>query len=181
VLKDSAGNTVWDKQASTLVSVAMAPVVIAPDLATARAALGIDGLIGAETTRALAAEAALASSQAGFASAASVTAETARAEAAEAAEVARATAAEAELANSIGLSVKVMAGSGTTDASGYCRVEFSPAFASVHAFVATVAAAAALSVSTVANTDVSGADVRMITTVSYEPAMLGFTWIAVGT
>jgi hypothetical protein len=63
ILRDALGNLVWDQYASTLVSLAMAPVIIAPTLEEARRLLGIDDAIAAavavETNRALAAEAAL--------------------------------------------------------------------------------------------------------------------------
>jgi hypothetical protein len=63
ILRDAAGNLVWDQYASTLVSLAMAPVVIAPTLEEARRLMGIEDAIAAavtvETNRATAAEAAL--------------------------------------------------------------------------------------------------------------------------
>lgn len=103
ILKDADGNLIWDQPSSTLVSLAMAPVVLAPTIADAVALLGIQALIDAsvlvETNRAEAAEAAEAAARA-----AADTAETARAGAAEAAllaalnaEIARAEAAEANL------------------------------------------------------------------------------------
>src|SRR5580765_6449944 len=65
VLRDAAGNLIWDQYASTLVSAAMAPVILAPTLEDARRLLGIDDAIAAavavETNRATAAEAALGS------------------------------------------------------------------------------------------------------------------------
>jgi hypothetical protein len=63
VLRDAAGNLIWDQYASTLVSAAMAPVILAPTLEDARRLMGIDDAIAAavavETNRATAAEAAL--------------------------------------------------------------------------------------------------------------------------
>ena len=59
VLRDAEGNLVYDQPSSTLVSAAMVPVVRAPTIADAREALGINDVIGTETDRAIAAEAAL--------------------------------------------------------------------------------------------------------------------------
>jgi hypothetical protein len=63
VLQDSVGNLIWDQPASTIVSAAMAPVILAPTIADAVALLGIQAMIDAsvaiETARAEAAEAAL--------------------------------------------------------------------------------------------------------------------------
>lgn len=55
VLRDSAGNLIWDQPSTTLVSAAMLPVVQAATIADAVALLGIQGLIDAS----VAAEAAL--------------------------------------------------------------------------------------------------------------------------
>jgi hypothetical protein len=79
VLRDAAGNLVWDAVTNTVVSAAMQPVVGAATIADALVALGIQDLIDAsvliETDRAEAAEAA---------NATAISAETTRAEAAEA-------------------------------------------------------------------------------------------------
>lgn len=68
ILKDAAGNLIWDQASSTLVSAAMAPVVIAPTIAEAVRLLGIadsiDAAVATETARAEAAEAAEASARA---------------------------------------------------------------------------------------------------------------------
>jgi hypothetical protein len=99
ILKDSAGNTIFDQESNTLVSVAMAPVCIAATIADAQALLGITDSAAAlaALTAADAAEAA--------ARAAAITAEATARAAADAtlttnlaAEVTRATAAEAALA-----------------------------------------------------------------------------------
>lgn len=50
VLRDASGNTVFDQPSNTLVSVAMAPVCIAPDIATAQALLGITNSTAALAT-----------------------------------------------------------------------------------------------------------------------------------
>jgi len=103
ILRDAAGNLVWDQYASTLVSMAMAPVILAPTLAEARRLMGIDDAIAAavavETNRAEAAESALQTA---------ITNETNRAEAAEStlqsnidAETSRAEAAENALSSRI--------------------------------------------------------------------------------
>ena len=50
VLRDAAGNLVWDELATTIVSAAMAPVVSAPTIPDALNLLGVSGLIAAEAT-----------------------------------------------------------------------------------------------------------------------------------
>jgi len=51
VLRDGSGNLVFDQWSTTLISAAMMPVVSAPDLPTARQAMGITDAIAAETTQ----------------------------------------------------------------------------------------------------------------------------------
>lgn len=41
ILSDALGNLIWDQPSNTLVSAAMAPVCIAPDIPTAKGLLGI--------------------------------------------------------------------------------------------------------------------------------------------
>ena len=57
ILRDAAGNQVWDAPATTIVSAAMAPVVAAPTIADALILLGINDLIAAEATARAAADA----------------------------------------------------------------------------------------------------------------------------
>jgi hypothetical protein len=57
IVRDAAGNLVYDGWTSTGISDAMLPFTTAPTLADARAMLGIDEAIQVETDRALAAEA----------------------------------------------------------------------------------------------------------------------------
>lgn len=49
-LKDADGNEIWDKPSSTLVSEAMAPVVLAPTIADALVQLGVQAAIDAAVT-----------------------------------------------------------------------------------------------------------------------------------
>lgn len=48
ILRDAAGNEIWDVEATTIVSAAMAPVVAAATLADARDLLGVTAAINAE-------------------------------------------------------------------------------------------------------------------------------------
>lgn len=128
VLKDAAGNLIYDQLTTSFVSDAMQPVVMADTIAEARDLLGITDAIQAETDRAEAAEGALGTE---------ITAETTRAEAAEAtltanlnAEIARAEAAEAALQTTVNGMQTSRAGTATTDSSGMAFVTFSPAFTS---------------------------------------------------
>jgi hypothetical protein len=100
ILRDAAGNQVWDQPATTIVSAAMAPVVSAPTISDALELLGIDDLIAAEAAARSAADSAEQTARI-----AADTAETNARTAADTtlqanidAEVARATAAEAALA-----------------------------------------------------------------------------------
>lgn len=131
ILRDALGNLICDQYTDTVISEAMLPVVGAATIAEARALLGIDDIVQAETDRALAAEAALG---------ARIDAETARAEAAETslrndlnAEIARAEAAEANLQAQIDATPSggipgFLMGSGVTDGMGLCGITFSPPF-----------------------------------------------------
>jgi hypothetical protein len=131
ILKDAAGNTVWDQPSSTLVSDAMAPVVIAPTLEDARDAMGITDAIQVEIDRALAAEAALQ---------AAIDAEATRAEGVEnALDLALANETNARIAADANLQTQIDAlaptmtgvqgGVSMCDASGHRRVDFSVPFA----------------------------------------------------
>jgi hypothetical protein len=127
ILYDADAVQVFDLDSTTLVSVAMAPVVIAPDLASARDAMGITAAIDAEAAARVSADNAEAAARA-----AADTAETARAEAAEAtlttnlaAEVARAEAAEAAISGSVGT---FKTGNAVSDSFGNFTVTFPSAF-----------------------------------------------------
>ena len=175
-LFDSLGNLIWDQNSNTIVSSAMAPVMIAPTIAAAQVLLGIVDsaaiiatnaasiiantvAIAAEVTRAEAAETALTTALA---------AETARAEAAAAA--LRATAANV-----------VYAGIATADATGHVRVTFpSPYPTACTAFVATLHASGLISDTFTAVADRFGADVYDSYASSSLPVAHSFYWIAVG-
>src|SRR5580765_750621 len=58
ILRDAAGNLIWDIAATTLVSAAMYPVVSAPTIADAKVLLGIDGSIADEAAARAAADSA---------------------------------------------------------------------------------------------------------------------------
>ena len=140
ILKDSAGNLIWDQESTTIVSAAMAPVVAAPTIAEAVRLLGISDLVQAETDRAMAAEANLQTE---------ITSEVNRATAAETslrndlnAEIARAEAAEANLQAQIDAHVVATLQSGivlTDGSSGTGFVTFSTPFTVAPAVVGTVA------------------------------------------
>lgn len=137
ILKDADGNLVWDQPSSTLVSLAMAPVILAPTLADARDAMGVTAAIAVETARAVAAEAAEAAARAAADAAEAATrlandttllnalnAETARAEAAEAALQAAINAIPTVTAAS-----SFYVGTGASDSRGIFQVGWAPAFA----------------------------------------------------
>lgn len=181
VLRDAAGNLIFDQTTTTMVSAAMAPVCIAATLADARAAMGITDAIGTETSRAVAAEGTLTTNLA---------AETSRAEAAETtlttalnAEIARAEAAEAALSGGIsGLgSTGAKSGTGTTDGTGHVRITYPAAYATATtAFVATLDAAGLLGITLSVAADRFGADVWSCWTYGAAAPSTNFYWLAMG-
>jgi hypothetical protein len=138
ILSDADGNLIFDQISTTLVSAAMVPVVSAPTIAEAVRLLGIQDMVDTETTRALAAEAALGTRIDDTNTA--LTAETNRAEAAETtlqnnlnAEISRAEAAEAHLQSEIDGTATAVAGTTrqgtiTTNPSGYVTVVYTTPF-----------------------------------------------------
>lgn len=58
ILRDIAGNLIWDQPATTIVSAAMAPVVDAPTLQDAMDAMGVTAALNAETNARVAADSA---------------------------------------------------------------------------------------------------------------------------
>lgn len=184
VLRDSAGNLIWDKPASSLVSAAMAPVCLAADVATARTLLGIvDSTAGiAAATAAVATETA-----ARIAADANIWAQTTTATTslvnAIAAEETRARGVE----NAIWLLIptgKIQQGFGQTDADGHHRVTFPTPFATLLSYTATVTGNGFNAYCLTASGNGTGMDVWAATYSQIGPQAavgLGFSWIAIGT
>jgi hypothetical protein len=184
VLRDAAGNLIWDQWTSSVISAAMMPVVQAPTIAEARRLLGIDDAIQAEIDRAEAAEAALRND---------LNAEIARAEAAEAslradlnAEIARAEAAEAAL-NSRMDGIQTCIGGLDYTSGGVASVTFATAFASgtTPVVVATPLGTTLDIVSpTIGNVTNTGFQCWLAFPLTSGPTSAGtrgFHWIALGT
>src|SRR3954470_6737146 len=132
VLRDALGNQIFDGEATTIVSAAMAPVVSAPTLADARNALGVTEAIAQEALDRAAADSAEASTRASQDTAISdyvVAADTVLQNNIDA-EKTRAEAAEADLQSQIdgGSVTQFRVGGGITDGSGVGGIAFSPAF-----------------------------------------------------
>ena len=176
ILRDAAGNQIWDQPSSTIVSAAMQPVVSAPTIPDAVHLLGLDDTVtGAELASAVAVE-------------------TARAEAAEgvlttnlAAEVARAEAAEAGLQTQIdaiptgGGAPNTLMQAGLANASGgHVRVTFPTAYNHCQAVVATPTGADYTPITTLITFDDHGADIYLNETAT-GPASDTVGWIAFGT
>jgi hypothetical protein len=182
VLEDALGNLIWDQVSSTIVSAAMAPVVIAPTIADALVLLGIqamiDSAVAGERTRAQAAEATLQANinttntnlaNAEIALTAAINAETARAEAAEA---------------GLTSSNKVQRGMATTDAAGHGTVTFPNAYTSAPSVVVEQIRGSADVVSDCLIATSTGFDVYFAFPLSSGITPAGtrqFYWIAVGT
>jgi hypothetical protein len=180
VLRDVAGNLVYDQPSSTLVSAVMIPVVGAATLAIARQAMGVTDAIEAEAEARAAADSAeqLARIAADNNLQSEIDAEIARAEAAEAALGARIDGlpAPAPPGNTIGGEAKL-------DASGHCRVTFTTPFATTcDSFMVTGAAVGVWSGSfNIANNDRFGCDVWGSVFGSRTPAAnIDFFWLAIG-
>jgi hypothetical protein len=182
VLKDALGNLIWDQVSATEVSAAMAAVCMAPTVAAARTAMGIDDAIAAEATlRANADTAEIAARQA--ADAAEVTARNA----AIAVETNRALAAEAALAAEIAaipgaVAVAVQGGFATTGSDGHVRITFPTPFASACTAVSVTMIGSGFFSSTSAVTSTTtGLDVWLTQAGSPIPRPNAtFSWMALG-
>jgi hypothetical protein len=186
ILKDALGNTIWDQLASTLVSAAMAPVVIAPTIAAAVALLGIQDMIDAEAAARAAADAAEAATRA--AQVAALSAEDVVLAAAIAAETAARIAADTALGARIDAIPTAIAKSGqaVTDSSGHGRVTYPAAFPTNTIAVSVVQHGAGydLICASVA-ADAAGFDVWLAFPMLSEPFVRpagarGFYWTATG-
>jgi hypothetical protein len=133
ILRDAAGNLIWDQPSSTIVSAAMYPVVSAPTIADAQNLLGITGF-------ATAADLASAISAEQNARIAADTAETNRAEAAEANLQSQIDAINTTLAGMGGSSglPHFEAGVGVSDSTGVATVTFTTTFTTAPAVVGTI-------------------------------------------
>jgi hypothetical protein len=178
ILRDAAGNLVWDQPSSTIVSAAMYPVVSAPTIADAQVLLGITGFAtSADLANAISAEQ--------NARIAADTAETNRAEAAEANLQSQIDAINTTLAGITGGTTTlptVQAGSAITDSDGHKRVTFTTAFASAPAVTVEQYRAGYDITSDTVVSDASGFDVWFAfpeTSGITPAATVSFTWIAV--
>jgi hypothetical protein len=172
ILRDASGNLIWDQPSFTYVSSAMAPVVGAPDLPTARQAMGITDAINAEATLRANADAA----------------ETARAEAAEATlqhnidtiALTPGPAGPTGPAGAAGSTV-VQAGSGFTDSSGAVTISFPTPFANIDGVVAcSTSPKWWAAVTRYSNTDFTVITTSPLAGGSWQSGPIGFTWIARG-
>lgn len=184
ILKDAAGNLIYDQYTSSVVSSAMQPVVGAATIADAVALLGISGLVQTETNRAQAAEANL-QSQINTTNTNLANAETNLSNSITAEQNAR-IAADNNLQtqiNNLG-AAKIQHGFAVTDASGVTSVTFSPAFSSTPAVVATVQNNAFGDEWVQVNPSPTGFTAYVsqpaVGLGSLVGATVGFSWIAVG-
>jgi hypothetical protein len=182
ILSDAAGDVIWDQQSNTLVSLAMAPVCIAPTIAEAQRLLGIDPTaaadIAAEAAARAAADAALSNSITENVAIlnADIVAETTRAEAAEAALAAEIAAIPAAVAPN------VQGGVGVTDGTGHIRIVFPAAYAAAcDACVVTSIAGGFFSIDASVVADRFGADVWLVQGGSPIPKPgADFFWLSLG-
>ena len=192
VLKDSAGNLIWDVVATTIVSAAMEPVVSAPTIADAVSAMGIDTLISDEATARAAADAA--EQNARIAADANLQSEIdtangniASAFNALADEINRAVSAENHLqaeidalSSTVG-AVTFQAGTSATDLSGHVRITFPTPFATAWiSFVCSVIGVGTVDSALQATADVFGADVYALDSGVLATTAVNFSWFATG-
>lgn len=176
---DAEGNLVYDAITSSLVSQAMAPVVIAADLATARAAMGVTGAISDEAITRYNADQALEAGLLLTATQVALAAETARAEAAEATLT---TNLATETANRIaGVGDLFRAGTATADGTGHVRVTFSTPFPTgCTACVATLTGGGFVSDTTNTSFDRFGVDIWVMFAGTTTPKADTVAYVAIG-
>lgn len=178
ILRDAAGNLIWDQPATTIVSAAMQPVVAAPTIAAAQVLLGITGF-------ATSSDLASAISTEQNARTAADTAETNARTAADTAETNARTAADTNLQSQInaitagGSAMRALGGTAAAS-SGHVRISFSPAFTSVTSCVASIQGNAFTAVCIEVQADNAGADIYVSQT-NNSPAVATVYWIAIGT
>src|SRR4051812_48677100 len=183
VLRDAAGNQIWDQPSTSIVSAAMAPVVAAPTIADAVALLGLDDAGASEAAARAAADSAEQTARI-----AADNAETSARTAADTtlqtnidAEKTRAMAAEAALTG--GLPGKIQNGYTITDADGHKRVTFALSFSGNPAVFVTQVGSTYDVTSAVATTNTTGFDVWLAFPGSGAPTPAGsrsFFWMAIG-
>jgi hypothetical protein len=176
ILRDSAGNLIYDQISDTIVSAAMQPVVSAPTIEDAKLLLGISGSVADEAAARAAADSAEQSARiaADNTLQTNINAEVTRAEAAEANLQAQITAIPAPTA------VTKIQGGTAAAGSGHVRINFSPAFTSVISCVASIQGSAFTAVCIEVQADNAGADIYVSTTTN-TPAVAPVYWMAIGT
>ena len=182
ILRDAAGNLIWDQPATTLVSAAMAPVIAAPTIADAVHLLGLDGTVtAAELASAISTEQA-ARIAADNTLQTNINNEVTRAEAAEANLQSQIDTINAALSSGHASPQTIQRGAAITDGSAHVRVTFDTPYASQPAVVATCTALAADVIIVDVNADNTGFDAW---TAYGNPSVTPFPgntifWVAVG-
>lgn len=174
ILRDAAGNLIYDQLSDTVISAAMEPVVSAPTIADAKVLLGITGFATASDLAAAISTEQTARQNADNYLTAGLNNEISRAEAAEANLQAQITAIPAPTA-----ATKVQGGTASAGA-GHVRVTFSPAFTTVTACVASIVGNAFTAVCIEVLADNAGADIYVMQP-NNNPAVANVYWIAIGT
>ena len=182
ILRDAAGNEIWDQPSDTIVSAAMQPVISAPTIADAVHLLGLDDTVTAEALAS-----AISTEQAARIAAdntlqTNINNEVARAEAAEANLQSQIDTINAALSSGHASPQTIQRGAAITDGSAHVRVTFDTPYASQPAVVATCTALAADVIIVDVNADNTGFDAW---TAYGNPSVTPFPgntifWVAVG-
>jgi hypothetical protein len=183
ILRDALGNQIFDVEATSIVSAAMAPVVSAPTIADAVDLLGLGDASASEAAARAAADSAEQSARIAADNAEATTRGNADTtlQANIDAERTRAMAAEAALTG--GLPGKIQYGQNVTDSDGHKRVTFGSAYSSNPAVSITQTGSAYDVVSVVATSNTTGFDVWLAFPGTSAPTPAGprpFYWMAIG-
>jgi hypothetical protein len=185
ILMDAAGNLIFDQLTSSLVSSAMAPVISAPDLATARSLLGvIDPTASlAALSAALATETAARVSGDSTESAARIAADNTESAARIAADNAiNALIATLPTATGFPAGIRLQYGNGITDSSGNLTVTFPIAFSAAPTVFVTEQSGP--SFSGLASYAITSTSFQVFSTKSFTTGAglgpAGFAWLALG-
>jgi hypothetical protein len=183
VLRDAAGNLIWDQPSTSIVSAAMAPVVSAPTIADAVDLLGLGDASASEAAARAAADSAEQSARIAADNAEATTRGNADTTLQTNIDAERTRAMAAEAALTGGLPGKIQYGSTVTDSDGHKRVAFGSSYSSAPSVLVNQEGTTWDVVSETVHSDNTGFDVWLAFPGTSAPTPAGaraFYWIAIG-